>query len=412
MKTLNLPSISKKNIAIQITNSAERAIRQGHPWLFENGITKQSHQGKMGDLAVIFDKKRKFIGIGLYDPDSMIRVRILRVLKPATIGQQFFEEKLNTANQRRAPLRDATQKTTGYRLLHGENDGMPGIIIDRYAQTAVIKLYTPAWIPHLQDVVDALESIFPAKRVILRLSSRAKALTTKESLYDGMILVGEKLNAPIIFHENGLKFEVDPIHGQKTGFFLDQRENRARVEALAKGKNVLNVFSYTGGFSVYAARGGAKEVVSLDASLPAINAGKRNLELNKPDKSLKAVKFENIVGDAFEIMAKMKKQNRLFDMVIIDPPSFAHKKSQIEGAIRAYKKLTRLGVSILAPKGVLVQASCSSRVDTELFFDTVHLAARQARRPLIEIERSSHALDHPIGFPEGEYLKCLFAKVR
>ena len=282
---------------------------------------------------------------------------------------------------------------------------MPGIIIDRYAQTAVIKLYTPAWIPHLQDVVNALESIFPAKRVILRLSSRAKALTTKESLYDGMILVGEKLNAPIIFHENGLKFEVDPIHGQKTGFFLDQRDNRARVESLAKGKSVLNTFSYTGGFSIYAARGGAKKVVSLDASQPAINAAKRNFSLNFENIN----RHKGIVGDAFEIMSQMKKQNRLFDMVVIDPPSFAHNKSQIEGAIRAYKKLTRLGVGILAPKGTLVQASCSSRVDTELFFDTVHLAARQAGRPLKEIERSGHALDHPIGFPEGEYLKCLFA---
>ncbi len=435
MKNLNLPSVSKKNIAIQITNSAERAIRQGHPWLFENGITQQSHQGKTGDLAVIFDKKRKFLGIGLYDPSSMIRVRILRVLKPATIGQPFFEEKLNAANQRRAPLRDATPKTTGYRLLNGENDGMPGIIIDRYAETAVIKLYTPAWVPHLRDVVGALESISPAKRVVLRLSGsfnknpkgfnhtteKEKSISSKPSykksnqikpsgfgLYDGMILVGEKLNAPIIFRENGLKFEVDPIHGQKTGFFLDQRDNRARVEALAKGKRVLNVFSYTGGFSIYAARGGAKEVVSLDASQPAIDAAKRNFSLNFENTN----RHKGVVGDAFEIMSQMKKQNHFFDMVIIDPPSFAHNKSQIDGALRAYKKLTRLGVSILAPKGVLVQASCSSRVDTELFFDTVHLAARQAGRPLIEIERSSHALDHPIGYPEGEYLKCLFADVR
>ena len=432
MKNLNLPSVSKKNIAIHISNSAERAIRQGHPWLFESGIVKQSHLGKMGDLAVIFDKNRKFLGIGLYDPDSMIRVRLLQVLKPATVGQRFFKDKLNAANQRRAPLRDADPKTTGYRLLHGENDGMPGIVIDRYAQTAVIKLYTPAWIPHLNDLLGALKSVFPAKRIVLRLSNRfkenpkgfnrtpekPKSISLKSShkkrlgLYDGMILLGEKLTSPIIFHENGLKFEVDPIHGQKTGFFLDQRDNRARVEALAEGKSVLNVFSYTGGFSVYAGRGGAKEVVSIDASKVATDVAKRNFSLNQPASIAKSCLHKSVTGDAFDLMIKMKKESRLFDMVIIDPPSFAHKNSQIEGALRAYKKLTRLGINLLTPNGILVQASCSSRVDTELFFETIHLAARQAGRPLKEIERSSHALDHPIGFAEGEYLKCLFAKVR
>ncbi len=410
MKNLNLPKISKKNIAIRVSSAAERAIRSGHPWVFENAIQYQSHAGKVGDLAIIFDKKRNFLAIGLFDPDSLIRVRVLHVLKPATVGKHFFAEKLDAANQRRAPLHDSAKKTTGYRILHGENDGMPGLVIDRYAQTAVIKLYTPAWIPHLTDVVAALESVFPAERIILRLSDRLKE--NKYNLYDGMILVGEELNSPIIFHENGLEFEVDPQKGQKTGFFLDQRENRARVEKLAQGKSVLNAFSYTGGFSVYAARGGVREVLSLDASKIALDVAERNFELNfhqKPDRSTRSVRFETIVGDAFEVMTKMKKESRLFDMVIIDPPSFAHKKSQVEGAIRAYKKLTRLGLDILVPNGILVQASCSSRVDSELFFNAIHLAARQVGRPLKEIERSGHALDHPIGFAEGEYLKCLFA---
>ena len=403
MKNLNLPQISKKNIAINLTNAAERAIRHGHPWIFENAITKESHQGKAGDLAIIFDKKRRFLAIGLYDPDSMIRVRVLRAMKPATVNQLFFEEKLHAANQRRAPLRDSAKKTDGYRLLHGENDGMPGIIIDRYAETAVIKLYTPAWFPHLRDVVAALEKTSPAERIVLRLSDRVKE--NKYELHDGMILVGEALSAPIIFHENGLKFQVDPLRGQKTGFFLDQRENRERVENLAQGKSVLNVFSYTGGFSIYAARGGAKEVVSLDASKPAIKAARKNFSLNFKETHI----HEGIVGDAFEVMTQMKKDNRLFKMVIIDPPSFAHKESQRDGAIKAYKKLTRLGLGILSPNGILVQASCSSRVESDLFFNTVNITARNAGRSLKEIERSSHALDHPIGFPEGEYLKCLFA---
>ncbi len=406
MKNLNLPEISEKRIAVRVTSAAERAIRNGHPWIFENAITSQSHAGKTGDLTVIFDKKRKFLAIGLYDPDSMIRIRILRVLKPATVGQVFFEEKLSTANRLRAPLRDAAKRTNGYRLLHGENDGMPGLIIDLYAQTAVIKLYTPAWIPHLRDVIAALENVSPVERIVLRLSDRVQE--NKYGLRDGMILVGKKPNTPIIFSENGLIFEVDPQHGQKTGFFLDQRDNRARVEKLAQGKRVLNIFSYTGGFSVYAANGGAINIISLDASKPAIDAAQRNFSLNFKEKNI----HEGIVGDAFEVMTKMKRDNRLFEMVIIDPPSFAHKNSQVDNAIRAYKKLTRLGLAVLAPNGVFVQASCSSRINSELFFNEINLAARQVGRPLREIERSGHALDHPISFAEGEYLKCLFANVR
>lgn len=404
LKIINaLPPISEKRIALHITRAAERAIRRGHPWLFENAIVKESHPGKAGDLAVIFDKKRRFLAIGLYDPDSMIRVRVLRALKPAAIDRAFFTKKLDAAHQRRARLRDS-DPTNGYRILHGENDGMPGIVIDRYAETAVIKLYTPAWIPHLREILFSLEKTFPAKSVVLRLSKKLQE--NEFGLEDGMRLSGENSTPPIIFRENGLRFEVDPLHGQKTGFFLDQRENRARVETLAEGKRVLNLFAYTGGFSVYAARGGATEVVSLDASSFAIQAAERNFALNFPAET---ECHQSITGDAFEEMSKMKKEGRLFEMVILDPPSFAHKNSQVEGALNAYQKLTRFGLDLLAPKGILVQASCSSRVDSEDFFNTVHQAAQQVGRPLNEIERSSHALDHPIGFKEGEYLKCLFA---
>ncbi len=427
---LNIPPASKKRIALRVTSAAERAIKQGHPWIFESAITYESHQGKAGDLAVIFDKKRNFLAIGLYDPKAMIRVRILQRLKPATIGQDFFKAKLDAANQLRTPLGDTPERlTNGYRLVHGENDGFPGLVIDRYAETYVIKLYTPAWIPHLNDVLHALDSViasdatrssstqeeiaslgYPPRndkyRVVLRLGGSVK--DNNFGLEDGMLLQGEPPTGAVIFHENGLRFESDPVLGQKTGFFLDQRENRARVEKLAKGKRVLNIFSYTGGFSVYAARGGATEVVSLDASKPATDAAERNFKLNFPQSNI----HKTITGDAFAEMIRMKAEKQHFEMVIIDPPSFAKKASQRDAAINAYQKLTRLGLDILVPNGILVQASCSSRVESEAFFDAIHIAARQAGRPLNEIERTSHALDHPIGFKEGEYLKCLFATAK
>lgn len=423
---LKLPTPSEKRIALRVTSAAERAIKRGHPWLFESAIISQNHAGKAGDLAVIFDKKRRFLAIGLYDPDSPIRVRIVQRLKPATVGEAFFKAKLDAANALRHPLRDAPKLTDGYRLVHGENDGLPGLVIDRYAETYVVKLYTPAWFPHLNDVLAALNHVIAGgakqssfldaeiasveklprndvARVVLRLSGRVKK--NDVGLEDGMILQGAPLDGAIIFHENGLKFEANPVLGQKTGFFLDQRENRARVEKLAKGKRILNVFSYTGGFSVYATRGSATQVISLDASKPATDAAKRNFKLNFPNSNI----HNTLTGDAFTEMARMKDEGQRFEMVIIDPPSFAKKASQINGAINAYQKLTKLGLDILAPNGILVQASCSSRVKSDAFFDVIHAAARQQGRPLNEIERTFHALDHPIGFKEGEYLKCLFA---
>ena len=398
-----LPEASKKRIAMRVNAPAERALRQGHPWVFDQSITDQSHDGAPGDLAVIFDNKRRFLAIGLYDPTSSIRVRILQNRQPAAINAEWFLEKLTLAANIRSSLEK--QNTNGYRLVHGENDGFPGLVIDRYDETLVIKLYTPAWIPHLNDFCQSLAQVSSAKHLILRLNrSLKKQIDFLHGLKDGMTLTAQTPPSLILFKENGLIFECDPINGQKTGFFLDQRENRERVEALSKGKSVLNVFSYTGGFSVYAARGGAKEVVNVDVSAPALEAAIRNIQHNKL-----TVPHQTIAEDAFDVLARMASQKRLFDMVIIDPPMFAQSEKQIDTALSAYRKLTRLGLDVLRKDGTFVQASCSSRVDADLFFESIHRSAKEANRTLKEIERTGHAVDHPVGFNEGAYLKCLFA---
>jgi 23S rRNA (cytosine1962-C5)-methyltransferase len=407
-----LPSPAAKRIALRVSAPAERALRHGHPWIFDQAIIEQSHEGAPGDLAVIFDNKRRFIAIGLYDPTSFIRVRILQYRQPATIDANWFQTKLIEANQLRKPLTEQSGElvTDGYRLVHGENDGLPGLVIDRYAETLVLKIYSPAWIPHLKEICSALLQTNPCERLILRLSrSLTKQSEFLYGLSDGMTLAGQPLDSLILFRENGLIFECDPIHGQKTGFFLDQRENRARVEGLSKGKSVLNVFAYTGGFSVYAARSGAKQVVSVDISSPALQAAIRNFSHNEHIPAIKSATHEVIAEDAFDVLARMESQKQLFDLVIIDPPMFAQNQNQIEAGLSAYRKLTRLGLGVLRPGGILVQASCSSRIDAETFFDTIHKSARESGRKLMEIERTSHALDHPIGFAEGAYLKCLFA---
>ena len=403
-----LPSPAAKRIALRVSAPAERSIRQGHPWIFDQSITEQSHEGAPGDLAVIFDGKRQFMAIGLYDPTSSIRVRILQYRQPAVIDANWFHAKLIAANQLREPL--VGQSTDGYRLVHGENDGLPGLIIDRYADTLVLKIYSPIWIPHLKDFCSALLQTNACEHLILRLSrSLAKQSEYLFGLTDGMTLAGQATEELVLFRENGLTFECDPIHGQKTGFFLDQRDNRARVEKLSKGKSVLNVFAYTGGFSVYAARGGAKQVVSVDISAPALQAAIHNFSHNQHIPAVKSAIHETIAEDAFEVLARMESQKRLFDLVIIDPPMFAQNQNQVAAGLSAYRKLTHLGLGVLRPSGTLVQASCSSRIDAETFFDTIHQSARESHRQLKEIERTGHALDHPIAFEEGAYLKCMFA---
>lgn len=409
----DLPHPSERRIALRVSRDAERTLLQGHPWVFEGAIQHQSHLGQSGDLAVIFDHQRKFLAVGLYDPHSTIRVRILQHRLPAPIDQSWFLDRISAAVRLRAPLLNLPpdKTTTGYRLIHGENDGFPGLVIDRYEETLVIKLYTLAWIPHLVDVIAALNQVVPGERLLLRFSRALLDQANKlYSLRDGLTLFGSAPDRPVLFSENGLQFEADLQHGNKTGFFFDQRDNRARVERLSSGKTVLDVFAYTGGFSVYAARGGAQEITSIDTSQPALEAAVRNMKHNKELLRMASPRHEVIVGDAFDLLSQMGSDGRRFDLVIIDPPAFAQKQSQIPKAISAYQRLTRLGLGVLQPDGILMQASCSSRVTIDAFFDAIHRAAQSAGRPLRELERSGHPIDHPIGFEQGAYLKCLFAK--
>jgi len=410
----NLPRPAAKRIALRVNASAERALRNGHPWIFDQAITEQSHEGAPGDLAVIFDNNRNFLAIGLYDPTSYIRVRILQHRQPATIDENFFQEKLSRATQLRNPLREKPPEftTNGYRLVHGENDGLPGLVLDRYAETLVLKIYSPAWIPHLNDFCSAVSQSNPGKRLLLRLNRFLKK--QPELLFglsDGLTLLGASLDGLILFQENGITFECDPINGQKTGFFLDQRDNRARVEKISQGKTVLNLFAYTGGFSLYAARGGAKKVVSVDISAPAIKAAIQNFSYNQQFPAVKNAIHETISGDAFDVLAGLASQQQRFDLVIIDPPMFAQNQNQVSAGLAAYRKLTKLGLGVLHSGGSLVQASCSSRIEAEDFFNNIYQAAEESNRQLTGIERTGHGIDHPIQFPEGAYLKCLFATV-
>ncbi len=398
----NLP-----RLRLRVTAAAESAIRGGHPWVFDASIREQNRAGQAGELAVIYDRQDKFLALGLYDPLSPIRVRVLHHGKPATADESWWRARLQTALARRNGLFDA--QTTGYRCLSGESDGWPGIVLDRYDTTFVLKLYTAAWLPRVGEVTGWLREALRPERLILRLSRNIQAQAEKEfNLRDGQVMVGDAPRGPVVFLESGIRFEAEVIRGQKTGFFLDQRENRRRVEKLAAGHDVLNAFSFSGGFSLYAARGGARSTTDLDISPHALESARRNFALNAADQRIAACRHECVQADTFDWLAASAHAD--FDLVILDPPSLARRETERTGAIQAYRKLAALGIPRLRRGGILVASSCSAHVSAAEFFGAVQEAVEESRRNFVELERTAHALDHPATFPEAKYLKCLFVR--
>ncbi|MEM6772733.1 MAG: class I SAM-dependent rRNA methyltransferase, partial [Bacteroidota bacterium] len=344
-------------------------------------------------------KKNKFIGIGLYDPASPIRIRVLHQGGPAQINADFFREQLANAKDKRRGL--LATDTNGYRLVHGENDGFPGLIVDVYAGIAVAKLYSPAWLPWLDTLVPLVVDAVGAKALVLRLARNTGAAAGAMGWDDGAVLIGDLPDPVVIFREHGLSFAANVVAGHKTGFFLDHRANRRRVGQLAEGLEVLDVFSYAGGFSVHALAGGAAAVTSLDVSAPALEQARANARLNNLDASRHATLAE----DAFEALAQLARSERVFDLVIVDPPSFAKSEKEVPGALAAYRKINKLAIPLVAPGGLLLAASCSARVPAEDFFRTLEGTLQASGRKFKVEDKTFHDVDHPIGFPEGAYLK-------
>jgi len=339
-----------------------------------------------------------------------VRVKVLHAGAPTTIDADWWRGTLGAALDRRESLA-ADASTTAYRCVHGENDGLPALVVDRYDTTLVVKLYSAAWFAHLTMLIDALVDALTPERIVLRFG-RTVAAGETFGLADGDTLIGQPPERPVLFRERGLTMEADVVHGQKTGHYLDQRDNRMLVRSIAAGRDVLDAFASTGGFALAAAAGGARSVHLVDQSAPALAAGQRNLAHNLRLREVRECAIHTTVGDAFDVLAALGRRDaERFDLVVLDPPSFASRQSHVDRALRSYAVLTRLGVALLRPGGVLVQASCSSRVTADQFFETVLTAARDAGRPLRETRRTGHAVDHPIGFPEGAYLKAIFAQV-
>jgi 23S rRNA (cytosine1962-C5)-methyltransferase len=393
-------------LRLRVTQTAETLIRKGHPWLFSDSIHEQNRVGSLGELAVIFDRADKFLAVGLFDPESPIRARILHVGKPQNIDSDFWRTRLKAALQKREGIFDT--QTTGFRCINGESDGWPALVLDHYDTTLVLKIYSGIWFSRLGEVVNLFSTELPNERIVLRLSRNIQKAAEKFGFSDGQILRGKPVSETVVFQESGIKFEAEVLRGQKTGFFLDQRENRRIVETLSAGKSVLNAFSFSGGFSLYAARGGAISVTDLDISAHALASSKRNFALNADNPKIARCHHETIQADVFEWL--QKNQNRLFDLIILDPPSLAKREAERAEAIRAYRKLAESGIHLLKPRGILLCASCSAHVSAEEFFRAVRETAVASRRKFTELQTTRHAPDHAATFKEAEYLKGIYLK--
>ena len=397
-----LKSARQPSLRLRVTAAAETIVRGGHPWVFAQSVREQNRPGQTGELAVIFDRKDKFLAVGLFDPDSPIRVRILHAGKPQTIDSSFWERRFAEALRRREVVIDS--RTTGYRCLNGESDGWPGLVLDRYGDTRVVKIYTAAWLPRLSELAPLLAG---EDRLVLRMSRNIQDFAREEfNASEGDILCGEPLAPSLEFLENGLRFEVDVVRGQKTGFFLDQRENRREVRTLAEGRQVLNLFSYTGGFSVYAAAGGAGSVDSVDISEHALAGARRNFALNAEQPGVARCRHETIQADVFNWLREAPSLR--FDLIVLDPPSMARKESERADAIGAYAKLMEATLARLNKDGILVASSCSAHVSSTEFFQLARDAAQKSGRRFVELKTTGHAADHPATFAEAEYLKCIY----
>lgn len=397
-------------IKIKISKKLQGKIRKGYPWVFYYQIQNRKISGEPGDLGVIYDSANQFLAVGLFDPFSDIRLRILQTATPAELDGAFFQDRLEKALDLRRGLEE--RGTTGYRVLNGENDGFPGMVLDRYGDTAALKLYTSSWFPHLKTVLPLFAERLPIERCALLLSRHAERTLPENCAFrNGQILFGPALSAPARFQENGLWFEADVLQGQKTGFYLDQRENRQRVRDLAREKTVLNVFSYTGGFSVYAFAGGCRSVLEIDSNRHALEAAKKNLRLNYPEEEFSKLDYSQALGDAFESLAELEKQKKTFDVVILDPPAFAKNSAHKKSALLAYTRLARAGAKRTRDGGILVAASCSAPVGANEFYRAVSLGVKAAGKSFEEIARTGHAVDHPVSFKEGAYLKTVFCRI-
>lgn len=379
----------------------EKSLLRKHPWVFASAIKELTGKARLGDTLDIFTQDGQWLAKGAWSPHSQIQLRVWSFEQSEVIDNGFFQRKIASAYQRRLAL-IAKHGLTGYRLIAAESDGLPGITVDYYAGVLVCQLLSAGAEKHRSKIVWALKKQFPEAAIFERSDV---AVRKKEGLEPIVQILHGECPEEVTIEENGIKILVNIQQGHKTGFYLDQRDNRAIAAEYAKDKTVLNCFCYTGTFGSYALAAGAKHVTNLDVSNLALDTARRNAEINQLDLT----RCDFINRDVFEGLREYQSQGRQFDQIILDPPKFVDSKASLNRACRGYKDINRLALSILKPGGILCTFSCSGLMPADLFQKVVADAALDANRQAVILRRLSQAPDHPVSlnYPEGYYLKGL-----
>ena len=376
---------------VNLPGELSKSLLRGHPWVYADRLP-QRLDSPTGTWVQV--RCGRFLGYGLYDVSSPIAVRVFA--RDGVPDANWVAQRVQAAWDIREPLR--AEGTTAYRWVYGEGDGLPGVVVDLYNDYAVIETYADSLSVLFDWLVPALVQCTRLKGVLFRRTGdRVRCLWGREPVRD------------LIVVENGLRLAANLVAGQKTGLFLDQRENRAFVERWCAGKTVLDCFAYTGAFSLYAVRGGAETVTSVDIAPSAVDGIRRNLALNGFDPD----GHPSIVADCFELLREYASSDKRFDLVILDPPSLARSKKALHAALRAYARLNELAARCVAPGGLLATASCTSRVSPDAFRSMLGDAAAKARKRFLILHEAGHAIDHPVPaqFVEGRYLKFVLGRV-
>ena len=401
-----------QTVKLELQKDLARHLRAGHPWVFRRALEKAPSGLAAGAIVDVVEKGR-FVARGFHDPHSHIAVRVLTLDPAEGIGPHFWRRRIARAIALRrayAPFSDPAQ-TDCARLVHGENDLLPGVVVDLYGKFAVLKLYSAGLGPYRGDIVEALRGEVALQGVYGR-DEEARDADEDDSGDDeeagralrGRVLWGSEPPEHVVVRENGVVLAVDVRAGQKTGFFLDQRENRFALRRYARGVgNALNCFSYTGGFSLALALHGAAKVTSVDRDGAALLLARKNFELNGLDPGA----HDFVTSDVLEDLAARRERGERFDLVVLDPPAYAKTQKAVPAAIDGYASLHRAALAVLRPGGILATASCSARVTPEEFLSAIREAAIKSRADLTLLEERRQPPDHPvrIAFPEGRYLK-------
>jgi len=390
--------------AVILKEGRERSVLQGHPWVFSGAIDRVLGDPASGTTISVADARGGWLAHAAWSPVSQIRARIWSRDAGLPIDSAFFRDRIDHAAGLRAPLLDDAH--SGARLVHGEADGLPGVIVDQYGSVAVVQLLSAGADHWRAAIVDAIAALPGIECVVERSDAEVRKL---EGLPERMGVAAGSLPADVSMREDGLDYRVDPVRGQKTGFYLDQRDNRRQIRDIAAGRRVLNAFCYSGGFTLAALAGGATHVTSIDSSGEALSMGAQNLARNA---ALPAAANTWIEADVFAHLRQLRNEAATSDLIVLDPPKFAPTAVHAEGAARAYKDINLLALKLLVPGGMLATFSCSGGVDADLFQKIVAGAAVDAGASAQIVRRLGPSADHPVAlnFPEGDYLKGLLLR--